>query len=198
MQRKSRGFCKTHHREHLLQSSAKTSGNTVYSRGDEICEFIKSSLSFPTLLVVVLYRPRAAQVRVKARAGWCFCELEKHSGGNNPEDLAHLTSTAYKSTNPRPPQRSQKGKWGRSRTPEPHSLYFYGQKRGVRGSYKAVSAPRPRGNGLEPGTNKTGCHLTEDEMLRWGSLMLMLKKRNRLWERGRWVWSKGRGLMGLL
>ena len=110
MQRKSRGFCKTHRWEHLLQSSAKASGDTVYSRGDEICEFIKSSLSFLTLLVFVLYRPRAAQVRVKARAGWCFCELDKHSGGNNPEDLAHLTSTAYKSTNSRPPQRSQKGK----------------------------------------------------------------------------------------
>ncbi|KAI3367482.1 hypothetical protein L3Q82_026333 [Scortum barcoo] len=25
--------------------------------------------------------------------------------------------------------------------------------------------PDPGGNGLEPGTNKTGCHLTEDEML---------------------------------
>lgn len=26
--------------------------------------------------------------------------------------------------------------------------------------------PDPGGNGLEPGTNKTGCHLAEDEMLR--------------------------------
>lgn len=67
-------------------------------RGDEICEFIKSTSPFicfpyPPLPVFVFYRPRAAQVRVMVRAGWCFCERD--NGVNNPEDLVHLTSTAY-------------------------------------------------------------------------------------------------------
>ncbi len=109
------GFFKTHCSEDLPQSSAKASGDTVYSK---VMRSVSSSsvpppflsYPYPTLLVFVLYRPRAAQVRVKARAGWCFCERDKHLGVNNPEDLIHLTSTAYKSTNSMHPQRSQKGK----------------------------------------------------------------------------------------
>lgn len=142
------GFFKTHCSEHLLQSSAKASGDTVYS---EVMRSVSSSrvsppfppYPHPTFPVFVLYRPGAAKVRVKARAGWCFCAWDKHSGVNNPEDLIHLTSTAYKSTNSRRPQRSQKGKWGRNCRHEPHSLYFYGQEHSVWGPYKAVSAPRP-------------------------------------------------------
>lgn len=115
------------------------------------------STFFPFFLpLFVLYRPRAAQVRVKARAGWCFCERDKHSGVNNSEDQVHLTSSANKSTNPRRPQRSQKGKWGFSGWQEPHSLHFYRQESGVWGPYKAVSAPRPHGNGLELGDQQDG------------------------------------------
>ena len=92
------------------------------------------SFPYPTQPVFVFYRPRAAQVRVKARAGWCFCERDNRV--NDPKDLVHLTSNAYKSTNSRRPQRSQKGKWGWRGWREPHSLYFYGQERGVWGPYK--------------------------------------------------------------
>lgn len=107
------GFFKMYCSEHLLQSSAKSTRRYSIHRGDEICEFIKSGpafISFPysTLPVFVFYRPRAAQVRVKARAGWCFCERDNEV--NNPRVLVHLTSTAYKSTNSRRPQRSQGGK----------------------------------------------------------------------------------------
>lgn len=60
------GFFKT---EHLLQSLAKAGRDTVYA---EAMRSLSSFISFPypPLPVFAFYRPRAAQVRVKARAGW--------------------------------------------------------------------------------------------------------------------------------
>lgn len=80
--------------------------------GDEMCGFIQSTSPFiavqhPSLPEVLFYRPRAAQVRVTVGAGWCVWDQDIRV--NNPKDLIHLTSTAYKSTNRRP-SRSQKGK----------------------------------------------------------------------------------------
>lgn len=63
------GFFKT---EHLLQSSAKAGGDTVYAEAMRSLSSSRVPLSFPypPLPVFAFYRPRAAQVRVKARAGW--------------------------------------------------------------------------------------------------------------------------------
>lgn len=71
----------------------------------------------------------------------CFCEPD--NGVNNPEDLVHLTSNAYKSTNSRRPQRSQKVNEGGVADQSPIFCIFMDRSAFFWGSYKAVSAPRP-------------------------------------------------------